>query len=311
MRETIGQLLQAYGEALEPSNGRRSIHVLRRDRLSDAFERAGVSIARREASVLADGLATGHLAVTDSDVYLINTGGAGIRASCDCRGGGSGCVLIVRGGTASCTRTSDSTCQRCGFIVGVNVPVVAAVALAGNAGALGEKFTDPLPEALSEAADDLGELSYPLADRLSLSEQMRERGREPSRALSHMSYPVMSLADGLEKVFATPRGNLMQWAVGDYAPRMTRNLARAFAVGAIQVDPASREVKVVTRARAPGVVVDVDCSCSRGGAGCFITISPTGGNIACEPAACRGACLIVVTIPSDRLPGFGTQFSLD
>jgi hypothetical protein len=309
MRETIGQLLQAHGEALGPSN-ERSIQVLRRERLSDAFERADVSISSRHASVLADGLATGHLAVTDTDVYLINDGGAGIKAECKCKGSGSGCELIVRGGTASCTRTENSTCQTCGFILGVNIPVVAAVAMEGNAGSLGENFTDSLPPALSEAADELAQLSYPVVDLLSLRDQLGERRLETSRALSRISFPVMSLADALEKLFAAPTRSLMRWAVGDYPPRMTRNLARAFSVGAIQVDPASRELRVVTRARAPGVVVDVSCDCSKGSGGCFITISPSGQNIACIAGSCRGSCLIEVTIPAGRLDGLGTQFSL-
>ena len=99
MNDTVGQLLQVYASTLEDGNkSRRKKHSLqdqRRDRLMSALAHVGNGITREIATVLADGLAMGHLAVTDSSVYLINDGENGIKAECKCKTGTGGCEAIA------------------------------------------------------------------------------------------------------------------------------------------------------------------------------------------------------------------------
>ena len=90
--ETLGYLLQAYGRRVGFKT-RRSIQVLRRERLRSALHRAGLRLSEGAVSVLADGLAKGRLAVTDTDLYLINDGGAGVHYTCSCTFGFGACSV--------------------------------------------------------------------------------------------------------------------------------------------------------------------------------------------------------------------------
>ena len=214
---------------------------------------------------------------------------------------GGGCEMIVCGPSASCNPTESNPCRDCGFILGLTVPTSQAVALDADLGLLGRHFLDQLPGGLDETAHDLARLDYPLADRLALHDQLKVRGLESrSRALLRIVFPVLSLADALDKLFEGISGNLMRWAVGDYEPTTIRNLASALSAGAIKRDGSSRELKVLTMARPQGVVVDVDCHCARPSGSCELTLGggPDVGVIYCSGCS---RCEMEVKIPSGLL----------
>lgn len=292
MRETIGRLLQAHSDLPPTTAGltkeRHTIPALRRERLREALSRFGASVAAESVAVVADGLGTGHLAVTDTAVYLINDGGTRIKAECKCKSGSGGCVFKVAGSNAACLPGGDKPCQKCGFILGLTVPRSQLVDLADDLGSLGQDFLDQLPDGLAETAHDLARLDYPLADRVALRDQLKVRGLEVSSALMPIVFPIFSLADALDKLFAGTTGNLMRWAVGDYEPNTVRNLAFALSAGAIQADESSRELTVVTIAKDNGVVVDVSCSCAKGSGTCYLgTMPDLGGSSALDAGVSR------------------------
>jgi hypothetical protein len=174
------------------------------------------------------------------------------------------------------------------------------IALFGDPGPLGQHFVEQLPKALITAADDFGKLSYPITDRLNLQDQLRDRRIEANRAVMSIPFPVLSLADALDKLFAARSGNLMQLAVGDYEQTMTRMLGRALSVGAIQVDEYARDLRVLTRPNSQGVSVDVDCICfTKGTGGCGLTIDESTATITCS-GSCTN-CQMWVTIPTAGL----------
>jgi hypothetical protein len=315
--EVLGQLLQAYGGRV--GLGRRTrIQVVRRERLLASLEEAGVGLRAQEASVLADGMASGRLALTESDLYLMNDGraSAGVKATCSCQSGSGGCTLTAAGGNSiSCSRSEKSRCKRCGFTLGLTIPAQVAQ-LASQVQPLGAQLVDQLPPGFSAAVGELERLRYPLADRIELQEQLRGRDLAACEALvARVPVPLLSLADALDKLAdaATPAAHgLLRLAVGDYPRPLVRGLANALATGAVRADGTSRDLLVRTKAKAPGVTVDVSCDCMGMGGFCRLTLDTSGSHVYCAAAGtCRGACWIVVRIPSELLDGLGTHFALE
>jgi hypothetical protein len=303
MIEELGRLLQMYSQFKEtgvaPPRGRQTIQTLRRERLSEALSLVGARVSAETATILADGLAIGKLAITDTKVYLMNNGGLGIKAQCSCKEGEGGCTLTVVGAGASCNPSEDNPCKRCGFILGVTVPALNSIAMASDPALIGQNFLDQLPTGLVDTAQELAKLSYPLADRLALQDQLQDRKLEVNKALMSLSFPVLSLSDALDKFFAGQVGNLMRLAVGDYKSTMVRNLALALSAGTIRVAESSQELQVILLAKDPGMTIDLSCDCQRGKGGCSMTVSPDGGAIFCS-GSCK-TCTIAVVITGSLL----------
>jgi hypothetical protein len=164
MMEAVGRLLQAYKQFTETSadatTERRTLQVLRRERLRQALSVVGTTVSAETAAVLADGLATGQFAITDTAIYLWNDGSTGIKADCHCKSSGSGCQLTVTGASASCNKTRSSTCRDCGFTLGLTVPTSQPAAVAGDPAPLGQHFLDQLPAAIVDTAHNLTRLTF-------------------------------------------------------------------------------------------------------------------------------------------------------
>ena len=182
------------------------------------------------------------------------------------------------------------------------------MAIASDPALLGQNFLDQLPPIAADTANDLAKLTYPLADRLALHDQIQDRELVPNKALMEISFPVLSLSDALDKFFARRPGNLMRWAVGDYETAIVRNLALALSAGTIRVSASSRQLEVILMSKGgPGAVIDLSCDCLRGRGECQMIINPSGQNITCS-GSCK-ECTIQVVITGSSL-GY-SSLSLD
>lgn len=302
--EVLGRLLEVYGEPVGVTR-RSSVAAVRRDNLRGALKREGVDVTPHAAGVLADGMAGGQLIVTDGYLHLINDGNTGVKATCKCRSGKSGCTLTTIGGKSVLCYSSD--CKNCQFTLGLTITSVnvAARTLAQS----GAQFAGQLPGVFAEAITQLARLTYPVVDRLTMHEQTG--GRLPAsarRLLSQLSFPMLTLPDALDRLLTNAGTapsihgiNLLRLAVGDYPDKVTGKLAAAVEAGAVSVDGDTRSVAVLPRTkRGGGVTVEVDCTCwSDSKRTCLLIYGKT--ILTCLPGqgGCT-ECVIAVRIP-DKL----------
>jgi hypothetical protein len=297
--ETLGRLLQAYGRGVG-LKARGRIQVLRRERLRAELGRVGLRLSPDVVSVLADGLAYGRLALTDTHLYLMNDGGDGVGYTCGCAHLSFGeCSVVHLTGGIQCRPGPLSACAECTWTLAVTVPQVSAIAKSGS---LAEQFVEHLPAGFAQAVDDLAELEYPVVDRVSLQEQLHERSLDSIGARSSCwTFPIMSLADALDKLCASgsppsgPASELLRWAVGDYQRKLTNSLAHALSTGAVQANGETRELRVKINS---GVTVDVFCDCEffhgpplPPGSYCGTKVLDAPQVIVCDPAGCPQALL--------------------
>jgi hypothetical protein len=304
MTESVGRLLQAYSQfketGVDDPDGRRTIQNIRQERLREGLSFVDSPIPAESAAVLADAMAVGKLAIADAKMYLSNNGGIGIKAQCSCKDGTGNCKLTVSGNQASCNSADENPCKQCSFILGLTVAAPQFMAIASDPALLGQNFLDQLPPIAADTANDLAKLTYPLADRLALHDQIQDRELVPNKALMEISFPVLSLSDALDKFFARRPGNLMRWAVGDYETAIVRNLALALSAGTIRVSASSRQLEVILMSKGgPGAVIDLSCDCLRGRGECQMIINPSGQNITCS-GSCK-ECTIQVVITGSSL----------
>lgn len=319
----LGQLLQAYGEVAESARP-GNIAANRRDRLRAELEGSGASVSAGVASVLADAMASGRLAVTDMYLFLSNDGGLGVRASCSCKSGRGGCQKVIQFGRVQCVAPYGSTCKSCEWTLGLTI-ANAANRAASTPEQLGVQFVQQLPDAVTGAIAELAALIYPIVDRLSLREQreavapaqgLLQQQREPTsvtqhRLVSRLAFPLLSLADAIDKLFSTiveqPYAvtNQLRLAVGNYPSWVTRKLANALGTGAIAVDGKTRSLTVNLKRKRPSNDFDVACYCVWGTGACDIQFSPTV--LSCAQT-CEGVCFMQIKIPSLSLDGLDAQF---
>jgi hypothetical protein len=304
--EVLGRLLEVYGEPFGVTR-RSSIAAVRRDNLRGALKREGVDVSPHAAGVLADGMAGGQLVITDGYLHLINNGDRGVKATCKCRSGKSGCTLSTTGGKSVLCYSSENSCKNCEFTLGLTVTSVNVAAR--TPAQSGAQFAGHLPGVFSEAITHLARLTYPVVDRLTMHEQAE--GRLPAstrRLLSQLTFPMLTLPDALDRLLTTtgtapsaPAVNLLRLAVGDYPDMITGKLATAVAVGTVAVDDDTRSVAVLPRTKpGGGVTVDVTCSCwSNTSRGCLLAYGKT--ILTCVPGVdgCTD-CVIGIRIP-DKL----------
>jgi hypothetical protein len=298
--EAVGELLQAYGESVGLTR-RGRIDGLRRDRLRAELEGAGASVSAHAASVLADAMASGRLAVGETHMYLQNDGGAGVKARCRCGSGRGRCIAAIQFGKLTCFRDVSYPCRNCGFVLGLSIAKVVPAG-ASKPGQLGTKFIEQLPDGFAHAINELAGLSYPLADRLGLREQRQQRSRDERNGLvSRLSFPILTLADALDRLFdgrlgeaSSPPVNQLRLAVGDYPTWVVRNLANAIGEGGVEVDATTRTLAL--RTKKPEPELDVDCFCFLGVGKCDLIYERT--ELRCGSGSCSGWCLLTVAIPS-------------
>jgi hypothetical protein len=312
--KVLGHLIQdqieLLGEGTRKQDAKLTIQALRARRLRDSLEGAGTSVSARTASILSDGLATGQFAVTATNVAMRNNAGGGIDIDCSCKppilAPFLACSIEILVGNVSCVTPPDSACPNCAMTIGVNVSGIGSMAIAGKADELGRGALKAMPVGVAEAARTISKLVFPIEDRLRLREQLRMLEIGPTRALANLSFPLMSEADALVKLFDRSEGNLLQLAVGDYDRSLSRDLASGLAAGSIQVNEGEGTIQVLARpAGSTGVTAKLECLCVQDdeAGGCNYVFDPgPPGKVSCNSSGCD-LCEPKVTIGRSALAG--------
>jgi len=270
----------------------------------------GTSVSARTASLLSDALATGRFAVTATNVSMRNNNSGGIDIDCSCKppilAPFLACAIEILVGNVTCVTPPDSACPNCAMTIGVNVLGTGSMAIAGKADALGRGALKAMPVGLAEAARTISKLVFPIEDRLGLRDQLRMLQVKPSRVLANLSFPLMSEADALVKLFDRSDGDLMRLAVGDYDRATSRDLASGIASGSIEVNEREGKIQVIARpADSTGVTAKLECLCveDEEGGGCNYVLDPgPPSKVSCNAAGCA-LCEPKVTIPKFGLAG--------
>jgi hypothetical protein len=239
-----------------------------------------------------------------------NNNSGGIDIDCSCKppilAPFLACSIEILVGNVTCVTPPDSACPNCAMTIGVNVLGTGSMAIAAKADALGRGALKAMPIGLADAARTISKLVFPIEDRLRLRDQLRMLQVEPTRVLANLSFPLMSEADALVKLFDRSDGDLLRLAVGDYDRATSRDLASGIAAGSIEVNEREGKIQVLARpAGSPGVTATLECICvsDEEGGGCTYVFDPgPPGKVSCNPSSCD-ICEPKVTIGRSALAG--------